>query len=263
LLSKSKSPATEFAAQVKPIRIQSAPQAAAQAIREAITIGTLEPGQRLIEQKLAASLGIGQPTLREALKELEYEGFVRKIPQKGTYITTFDKKDCRELLEVRMSLEPVVIERAALQLTPEVEKELGRLVSGMRAAADTFDVPRFCSCDAEFHRKIAALAGNRRLAKALESVLSQLLVYGTLGRKPDSRKALVEGAEQHKRILAGLATGNPSIAREVFVTETLKHWNDNFEVDLGENKLSTPALGAAVSAAPVAALRKSASSKGK
>jgi DNA-binding GntR family transcriptional regulator len=79
-------------------------QAAAQAIREAITMGALQPGQRLTEQKLAASLGIGQPTLREALKELEYEGFVRKIPQKGTYITTFDKKDCRELRELSVSM---------------------------------------------------------------------------------------------------------------------------------------------------------------
>jgi DNA-binding GntR family transcriptional regulator len=262
LLSKSKSPVTEFSGQVKPIRVQSAPQAAAQAIREAITIGALEPGQRLIEQKLAASLGIGQPTLREALKELEYEGFVRKIPQKGTYITTFDKKDCRELLEVRMSLEPLVMERAALQLTPEIEKDLSRLVGGMRAAAETFDVPRFSACDAEFHRKIAALAGNRRLAKTLESVLSQLLVYGTLGRRSDSRKELVDGAEQHRRILAGLATGNPSIARAVFVTETLKHWNDNFQLDLQENELSAPALLAEVQPTPVSALRKGALPKG-
>ena len=39
-----------------------------------------------MEGKLAEDLGIGQPTLREALKELEYEGLVRKIPQRGTYI---------------------------------------------------------------------------------------------------------------------------------------------------------------------------------
>lgn len=255
MLSKSTSPALEFAGKVKPIRVQSAPQAAAQAIREAITIGTLKPGQRLIEQKLAASLGIGQPTLREALKELEYEGFVRKIPQKGTYITTFDKKDCRELLEVRMSLEPLAIERAAARLTPEIEKDLSRLVGGMRAAAETFDVPRFCSCDAEFHRKIASVANNRRLAKTLESILSQLLVYGTLGRNPASRKELVDGAEQHRRILAGLATGNPSIARAVFVTETLKHWNDNFEVDLQENELSASASSAEHQPLPVTTLR--------
>jgi len=256
LLSKSKSFGKEFAGQVKPIRIQSAPQAAAQAIREAITIGALEPGQRLIEQKLAATLGIGQPTLREALKELEYEGFVRKIPQKGTYITTFDKKDCRELLEVRMSLEPLVFERAAPNLTPEIERDLSGLVSGMRTAADTFDVPRFCSCDAEFHRKIAVLANNHRLAKTLESILSQLLVYGTLGRRPDSRKELVDGAEQHRRILAGLATGNPSIARAVFVTETLKHWNDNFQLGLQQHELAQPALVAEVQPTPVSAQRK-------
>src|SRR5438045_4911412 len=110
-------------------------------------------------------------------------------------MTTFDKKDCRELLEVRMSLETLAIERATLKLTPEIEKDLSRLVGGMRAAAETFDVPRFCACDAEFHHKIAALANNRRLAKTLEGVLSQLLVYGTLGRNPDSRKELVDGAE--------------------------------------------------------------------
>lgn len=238
--SKLKSHTTEFAGQVKPIRVQSAPQAAAQAIREAITIGVLEPGQRLIEQKLAASLGIGQPTLREALKELEFEGFVHKIPLKGTYIKTFDERDCRELLEVRMSLEPLAVERAASQLTPEIEKDLSQLVAGMRTAAETFDVPRFCACDAEFHRKIAALANNRRLAKTLENILSQLLVYGALGRRPDSRKELIDGAEQHGRILAGLATGNPSIARAVFVAETLKHWNENFQVNLQENKLAPP-----------------------
>lgn len=228
--------------QIQPIRVQSAPQAAAQAIREAIAIGTLQPGQRLIEQKLAANLGIGQPTLREALKELEYEGFVRKVPQKGTYITTFDITDCRELLEVRMSLEPLAIERAAAQLTPEIERDLDKLVDGMTTAAETLDVPRFFACDRAFHRKIADLAGNRHLAKTLESLMSQLLVYGTLGRRPDSRKELVDGANQHRRILAGLATGNPSMARSVFVTETLKHWNENFQLGLGVNEIAAPAM---------------------
>jgi DNA-binding GntR family transcriptional regulator len=242
LVSKSQPEAPEVSGPFKRISIQSAPQAAADAIREAITIGTLKSGQRLIEQKLATSLGIGQPTLREALKELEYEGFVHKIPQKGTYITTFDKEDCRELLEVRMSLEPLAIERAALQMTPAVGKELERLVEGMRMAAATFDIRSFCSCDAEFHRRITRLAGNRRLAKTLESIISQLLVYGTLGRDPDSRKELVAGAEQHGRILAGLATGNPTVARSVFVTETLKHWKENFQVFLnGHESVEAPA----------------------
>ena len=239
---KSALPPTDFSDEVRPIIVQSAPQAAAEAIREAITVGRLKGGQRLVEQKLAASLGIGQPTLREALKELEYEGFVHKIPQKGTYIATFDKKDCRELLEVRMSLEVLAIGRASRKMTLEIEKDLAKLVEGMRIAAEAFDVPRFRACDAEFHRKIATLADNRRLAKTLDGIVSQMLVYGTLGRKPGSCKEMVAGAQQHRRILAALATGDALEARRTFVTETLNHWNENFQLGLQEVELATPVI---------------------
>jgi len=234
--------ATEFMGRVRPVKVQSAPQAAAEVIREAITVGTLKPGQRLIEHKLAASLGIGQPTLREALKELEYQGFVHKIPQKGTYITTYEKRDCRELLEVRICLEFLAIQRAAVRLTPELKKELTTLVEGMRGAADAFDAARFRQCDQDFHRKIAALAGNHRLAKTLEGIMSQMLVYGTLGRNPESRKEMKAGAEQHGRILAGLASGDPALASRVFVSEMLWHWNENYGVGLKENEIPTPVM---------------------
>ena len=231
---------TGFSGKVRPVKVQSAPEAAAEAIREAITIGTLKSGQRLIEHKLAASLGIGQPTLREALKELEYQGFVHKIPQKGTYITTFDKEDCRELLEVRICLELLAIARAAPRLTPEIKKDLTALVDGMRSAAEVFDAAKFRACDREFHRRISALAGNRRLTKILEGVMSQTLVHGTLGRNPDSSKEMVAGAEQHARILTGLATGDPTVASRVFVSEILRHWNDNYGVSLKENEFPLP-----------------------
>ena len=65
------------------LRIQSAPQAAAQAIREAIISGALRGGDRIIELKWATQLGIGQPTLREALHELEHQGLLRKLQQRG------------------------------------------------------------------------------------------------------------------------------------------------------------------------------------
>lgn len=234
--------APESSAQMKPIKVMSAPQAAAEAIREAITVGTLKPGQRLIERTLAADLGIGQPTLREALKELEYQGFLHKIPAKGTYITTFDRNQCRELLEMRMCLELLAIERAAVKFTPEIKKDLDALVAGMRIAGKTFDTAKFRTCDADFHRKISALANNLRLAKTLESIMSQMLVFGTLGRNPGSRKEMVAGADQHERILAGLATRDPGVARRVFITEILKHWNENYKVGLKESDITSPVL---------------------
>lgn len=85
------------------ITVLRAPEAAAQAIRDAILTGRLKPGQRLIEKKLAADMGIGQPTLREAFKELEFQGFLRKIPLRGTYVNRLDKDDYRMILEVRIA----------------------------------------------------------------------------------------------------------------------------------------------------------------
>ena len=61
-----KTPASRFPG---PLNVQSAPQAAAQALREAIISGELKGGDRILEQKWSAQLGIGQPTLREALRE--------------------------------------------------------------------------------------------------------------------------------------------------------------------------------------------------
>src|SRR5213596_3845345 len=84
------------------LRSRSIPEEAAQLLRDAIIAGQLKPGERLVEQKLAGSLGIGQPTLREALKELEFQGFVRKAPKKGTYVTKVTLDDFRKIQEVRM-----------------------------------------------------------------------------------------------------------------------------------------------------------------
>ena len=109
----------ELAESLSPLRLLSVPEAVAQKLRDAILAGQLKPGERLVEQKLASRFGIGQPTLREALKELEFQGFVRKSPKKGTYVTLLTPEDFRKIQEVRMSLEVVAIEKAACNMTSQ------------------------------------------------------------------------------------------------------------------------------------------------
>jgi DNA-binding GntR family transcriptional regulator len=100
-----------------PLNVPTTSEAAAQAIRDAVLTGALKPGERLIEEKLAHSLGIGQPTLREALKELEYQGFVRTSRKRGTYVLSFTQDDLRKILEVRIVLEALAIECATLRVS--------------------------------------------------------------------------------------------------------------------------------------------------
>src|ERR1700689_109909 len=113
------------------LTLQSAPEAAAQAIRESIISGELRGGDRIIEQKWATRLGIGQPTLREALNELNHQGLLRKLPQRGTYVEQLSPEDYRLIQEVRIPLEAIAIGKAAENFTAAADEELTALVASM------------------------------------------------------------------------------------------------------------------------------------
>jgi DNA-binding GntR family transcriptional regulator len=107
-----------------PETVAGLPETVAGKLREAILSDRLRPGKRLVEQKLAAQFGIGQPTLREALRELEAQGFVRKSQKRGTYVTELSAEEYRQTHDVRMTLESLAIERAAPNVTAEALREM-------------------------------------------------------------------------------------------------------------------------------------------
>jgi len=232
------------------LSIQSAPQAAAQAIRESIISGELKGGDRVLEQKWAARLGIGQPTLREALRELEHQGLLRKEPQRGTYVAQLSPEDYRRILEVRIPLEAIAVGRAAKRLTPESEQELTDLVMTMAGTGRDVDVKSFHDCDVLFHRTIWELAGNEYLQNLLETITFRLFVFSVVGRWPDKPNAMAEriaAVQQHIGILEGIKTGNPQQARQAFVKHTVHYWTVQYGLDLKEVDL----LAESITEAPV------------
>jgi DNA-binding GntR family transcriptional regulator len=112
----------------------SLPETVASKLREAILSDQLRPGQRLVEQKLAAHFGIGQPTFREVLRELEAQGFVRKSQKRGTFVTELRTEEYRQTHDVRMRLESLAVERAAPNMTAKSLRGLERLLKRLAAA---------------------------------------------------------------------------------------------------------------------------------
>jgi DNA-binding GntR family transcriptional regulator len=222
------------------VRFQSIPEAVAETLREGIIAGKLKPGERLVELKLAAEFGIGQPTLREALKELEYQGFVRKVANKGTYVTLLSKEDFGKILEVRMALEALVLERAARCMSNVAAKQLEAIVRDMEAAAKNFDLARFHKSDVAFHRKLWKLAGNEYLEIALERVAFGLFAFVLLQRDAESTTEFLAATDQHKQILKGLRSGDPREARKAFEESTVRFWKDYHQVEI--DKGSDPRL---------------------
>jgi DNA-binding GntR family transcriptional regulator len=229
------------------LSIPTAPEAAAQAIREAVISGELRGGDRIVEQKWAARLGIGQPTLREALHELEHQGLVRKVLKRGTYVAQLGAEEYRLIQEVRIPLEAIAIGKAAENLTPDAEKELTTLVTTMAAAGITeLDVKKFHDCDVAFHRKIWELAGNKFLSDTLETITFRLFVFSIVGRWPGNPKAVSEqiaAVQQHLGIMEGLRSRDKHIAREAYIKHTVQYWNQQYNLRISEEEMNESPTG--------------------
>src|SRR5229473_6378683 len=117
------------------------------AIKEAILSGSISPGDQIVESKIAHELGSGIPLVREALIELEHQGFVQKTPYKSTTVTKLGPKEIREIFQLRVELEALAVEWAKDNYTPADIKDLQKLIKKMEQSAAALDLDQFYESD--------------------------------------------------------------------------------------------------------------------
>src|SRR4030043_728654 len=88
-------------------------------LKKRIINHSLKSGEPLNESVLTKELGISKTPIREALQQLEKEGFVENIPGKGSFVSRISVQDIREIFEIREILECEAIKRAALKSDPD------------------------------------------------------------------------------------------------------------------------------------------------
>lgn len=99
-------------------------------IRAAIIAGDFKPGQRLVERDLCERFGVSRPPVREALRQLDTEGFIQTVPNRGPIVAELDAGAVRSLYEVRAVLEAQAARLFAERASSEEMQEL------IRAAKD-------------------------------------------------------------------------------------------------------------------------------
>ena len=87
------------------IRNMSIREKAYYLLREAVIDGSLKPGERLVEDSLAAQYNVSRTPLREAIHKLEMEGFLQRLPSRGLVVAELSGKEVEELYQVRGYLE--------------------------------------------------------------------------------------------------------------------------------------------------------------
>jgi DNA-binding GntR family transcriptional regulator len=195
------------------------------AIREAILSGSIQPGDQIVESKLAQQLGSGIPLVREALIELEHQGFVQKIPYKGTMVTKLGAKEIGQIFKLRIELEVLAIEWAKEQIADEDVAELRALIRKMERAAEELNLSEFYEHDLAFHRRLWAMSGNTYLVDALERVVVPLFAFFVMKTKRE-RDSYVESAVAHMKIVDALPEKS---AKELgdLMRESLSGWKED------------------------------------
>ena len=120
-------------------------------LRKAILTGTLKPGERLMEVHLANKLGVSRTPVREAFRQLELEGLIQIVPNKGAYVTGITTKDVKDIYMIRSSLEGMCARLATEHITKEQMEELEENVYLASFHASKGHMEQMAELDNRFH----------------------------------------------------------------------------------------------------------------
>lgn len=191
----------------------SAAEAIYQALRDAITNGTLAPAERLREIHLSRHFGVSTTPVREALLRLSRDGLVEISPNRGAIVTALDRRAIVELYEVREVLEGRTVRLAALASARDFTP-LENLLASAQASLDEPDQITFNRLDVEFHRHLNMLGGNASLAVLAEQVHRRIQgVRARCAIRLAGRPAISHA--QHLALLAAVRARNVDDAEQV------------------------------------------------
>jgi DNA-binding GntR family transcriptional regulator len=143
-------------------------------LRDEILDGSLQPGERLIESTIAERFGVSRVPAREALSQLQSEGFVTLVRYRGATVSGAPKADALELMQVRRGLEVVAAELAAEVRGGPSAEALSSIVHRGHALHQTHDLVQVPPLVFEFHMIVAEASGNIELHRALSQVLTRV-----------------------------------------------------------------------------------------
>ena len=179
-------------------------------LREAIITGDLQPGERLMEIKLANELGVSRTPVREAIRKLELEGLVIMTARKGAEVAPINEKDLKEVLEIRKSLESLACELSCRNVKDTDIRKLRSINQEIARGVDTEDIELITQKDVEFHEIINTLTDNQRLIQMLHQLKEHIFRYRFEYIKEMKNKQTI--VDEHNRIIDAIASKDPKKA---------------------------------------------------
>jgi len=180
----------------------------------------LQPGETINMDATARMLGVSRTPLRDALIQLEMEGFVTISPRRGIFVNSLPLEEIREFYQVIGALESAALLSSFPKLGAAGVKKMDALNRRMQKAIDAGDFDLFYEKNLRFHDAFIAPCGNRNLARILDHLKKRLYDF------PQKRQWIKEWEQssirEHQEIVDFLAAGDPQSAA-LFLRDV--HWS--------------------------------------
>jgi DNA-binding GntR family transcriptional regulator len=144
-------------------------------LRQAILSGDYSPGQRLIEEDLAGTLGVTRQSMRAALLDLTVEGLVERIPNRGARVRIISADEAVAITECRMALEGLCAAKAAQLVTDEEAAELRELGENLKRSVAEGNPVKYSELNRELHRRVGVISRQQVAVGLLERLHAQLV----------------------------------------------------------------------------------------
>jgi DNA-binding GntR family transcriptional regulator len=169
-----------------------------------IVDGIYPPGAHLIETEIAVRLGVSRGPVREALNQLQSQGWVQLEPRRGAFVHSPTVEELDEYFGVRALLEGEAAALAAGRSTPDDVANLRAVVSDARKAMKNGDEKALYEASARFHGYVYRLAGNSVLSGLGEEVDKRIRWFF----RPVMRRRAPEAWDEHESIIGAIAAGD-------------------------------------------------------
>ena len=170
-------------------------------IRQQILDGSLEAGSPLSQYDLAAELGISIAPLREAVRRLSGEGWIRLDTHRNARVAELDLHEARQLLEARRALEPAAVALAAERRTDEDVARMQAALDPLRPVTRRWGEPALAA-HREVHRSLYAASHNDVVVRMLDDLWDKSDRYRRVGLQlPPGGEDRTRDFEEHHELV--------------------------------------------------------------
>lgn len=239
MMSQASAPvAPEF--EFRPPRVLA--QELATFLEQKIIFLELEIGPRLTEEEIGRRYGVSRSPVREAMRILENDGLIVRLPRRGAWVSPITLEDVNEVYACRLPLEGLAAELAAQRGSKTSALTLQRAFAALEGL--TGDVRGYFEANVAFTQAVHDLAGNRTLKRLIGSISKQSLRYRYLAysKLPHLIDASIKG---NAKIVKAIVKGDAASARAVTEQLIRNSWNQVVDYLKGQGRGDLTASDAA------------------